>query len=127
MLGSLYFFIKFQGIEEVKEYDRLLTYGVLLSINLIGCILLLFIKKKQSQIIQLNDEISIKDEDKTNPLIALKKCLALFKTKKMILISIASFYTGCVQSFFYSVYPTAVAYTKHFGADSVRTLKFKKF
>lgn len=53
---------------------------------------------------------------------AFTRCFTLFKTKKMLLLCVACFYTGLEQSFFGGVYATAVAFTKHFGADSVKLI-----
>lgn len=38
----------------------------------------------------------------------------------MILLSIASVYTGWCQSFFFGVYPTSVGFTGRFGDDAKR-------
>ncbi|ODM90722.1 UNC93-like protein MFSD11 [Orchesella cincta] len=46
---------------------------------------------------------------------ALVQALRLFITPHMILLSIASVYTGWCQSFFFGVYPTAVGFTQRFG------------
>ena len=59
---------------------------------------------------------------KAKPLAAFTRCFTLFKTKKILLLSVASFYAGIEQSFFGGVYATAVAFTKHFGTDSVKLI-----
>ncbi|CAL8142309.1 unnamed protein product [Orchesella dallaii] len=51
---------------------------------------------------------------------ALVQALQLFITPNMILLSIASIYTGWCQSFFFGVYPTAVGFTQRFGDDAKR-------
>ena len=128
VLGSTYFFIAFQGVEEIQQQKRFLTYGVLLAINLAGCLSLLFLKaNKQEKIIDKQEksaDLSLNSEKihDGGMIVALRRCLAMFKTKKMILIIVASFYTGLEQSFFNAIYPAAVAATKHFGADSVKLI-----
>lgn len=65
------------------------------------------------------DEVAVKA---TNPLAAFTRCFTLFRTKKMLLLCVACFYTGIEQSFFGGVYATSVAYTKYFGVDSVKLI-----
>lgn len=65
-------------------------YLVLSIICAIGCFLLLLLKKTTTRAIT-TDLASL---DQTNPIVALKKCFKLVKTKKMLLLSISCFYTG---------------------------------
>lgn len=129
VLGSAYFFVAFQGVEVIQEQERFLTYGVLLAINLAGCISLLFLKRNKQEKIIDKHEMSIdqslnneKINADSNMMVALRRCFGLFKTRKMNLIIVASFYTGLEQSFFNAIYPAAIAFTKHFGADSVKLI-----
>lgn len=88
VLGSLYFFVQFEGIEAITERDRFLIYTVLLTIGLVGSVSFLILKTNtKDEII----DISIRN---ASPISALKRCFAMFKTKKMILLTIACFYTG---------------------------------
>lgn len=51
---------------------------------------------------------------------ALVLAVKLFITPHMLLLSVASVYTGWCQSFFFGVYPTSVGFTKAFGEDAKR-------
>lgn len=120
VLGSAYFFIAFQGVEEIQQKERYLTYAVLLAINMAGCLLLLFLRRNDKPK-TADQSISLKREE-NGMMAALRRMAGMFSTKKMLLIIVASFYTGLEQTFFNAIYPAAVAFTKHFGADSVKLI-----
>jgi len=51
---------------------------------------------------------------------ALKEAAQLFITPYMLLLSVASVFTGFGQSFWSGVYPTSVSFTNQFGGDAKR-------
>ena len=87
---------------------RFSTYLVLTITCAIGCFSLLFLKKTTSRTIT-SDSASA-----SGPLTAFKKCISLFRTRKMLLLSVACFYSGLELSFYGGVYPTAIAFTSSF-------------
>lgn len=95
IFGNLYCFYQFEGVIEIEPEIRIQTFTVLSIICLLGCIVCLFLKQSKS-ILHTSDSTAV---SRTNPISALKRCFGLFKSKKMIFISIASFYTGNFQSF----------------------------
>lgn len=81
-------------------------------------------KEKQVAIEAAQAKISSPTDPNASPFqlakSALIQALRLFITPNMILLSIASVYTGWCQSFFFGVYPTSVGFTKRFGDDAKR-------
>jgi len=111
--GSLVFgnlFVYFQLSEKgtipgvIEENVRFKIYFVLSTVCAIGCVLLLFLGKTTSRTITADPTIA----NQTDPLKAFKKCLKLFKTKKMLLLSVACFFSGLELSFYSGIYPSAI-------------------
>jgi hypothetical protein len=71
---------------------------------------------KETKTTPVSEEKSKTSSEKA--IFALKQAFRLFTTPYMLLLSIASIYTGWGQSFYFGVYSTAVGKTLQFGKDS---------
>lgn len=115
MLGSIYVYMEFNGVDEIDANKRIKTYIILLSFLLISAILLLFLKKTST---------SKKEDDSLSksPIDAFKSCFSLLKTKEIALLIIPFLYTGLQQSFYMGIYPAVLANSSIFGDDTVKLI-----
>ena len=86
IFGNLYFYFQYNGIEEIKEQDRIKTYSICIILLFLASVLFLFLKSNKS-------EFEISPSQKSS-LIAFKRCFRLLKSKEMLLLLIPCFYTG---------------------------------
>lgn len=122
VIGNLFCYFQFQDIKVISFKDRQRTYTVLSIIAFIGCIPFLFLKRDKSA-----DDSKINCHVEADPLTAFKNSFTLLKTKKMMMISVCSFYAGLEMSFYLSIYATAISYTKSFGPDSSKVSRSLTF
>ncbi|XP_015788110.1 UNC93-like protein MFSD11 [Tetranychus urticae] len=95
----------FQGKEHISVNTRTLLYSSLISVGIIGIMLTFFLKKP--------DEV-----EKSEPVFKVfGQAIKLMTTKRMALLCIFMLYTGLELSFFNTIYPTSVGYTKAFGVN----------
>ncbi|XP_022693543.1 UNC93-like protein MFSD11 isoform X2 [Varroa jacobsoni] len=99
------------GKEHIDKETRMLVYGGLLAVGIIGNLLMICFRRPP----QDNDD---EEETKTLFVNGIVNSFALLKTSKMLLLSIAFIYTGLELSFFSGVYSTAIGFTMEFGDDS---------
>ena len=105
VIGNVVVTYLFQGKEHIPTSTRTLLYSSLISFGMIGIILTFFLKKP--------DEV-----EKSEPVLKVfGQSVQLMTTKKMFLLVITIFYTGLELSFFNSIYPTSVGFTKAFGVN----------
>lgn len=110
--GNTLVFIKFYGLEKIDLETRRLIFWVLSCFASFGVLCMLGLKK--INVVEPEDTRSNLVLSKT----ALEKSLKLFSTKKMMLLSVTSIYTGIELSFYSGVYGTCVSYTSSFGKDA---------
>lgn len=92
VFGNLFLYSQLKGKREddIESFLRYRIYFVLSIVCGLGCLLLLGLGKTTSRTITADPTNS----SQTDPISAFKKCLRLFKTRKMLLLSIACFYSG---------------------------------
>ncbi|XP_022666487.1 UNC93-like protein MFSD11 isoform X2 [Varroa destructor] len=110
--GNIFVYFVLVGKEHIDKETRILVYGGLLAVGIIGNLLMICFRRPP----QDNDDEE--EEKKTLFVSGIVNSFALLKTSKMLLLSIAFIYTGLELSFFSGVYSTAIGFTMEFGDDS---------
>lgn len=87
ILGSFYFYFQYQGVEVIKDTDRVHTYCFFITILFVGAFLFLLLKKNQV-------DTQIKDQP------ILKKCFSIMRRKEMLIFSIGASFIGKLIFFF---------------------------
>ncbi|NXG12589.1 MFS11 protein, partial [Sakesphorus luctuosus] len=123
--GNLYIYFAWQGKTHISESDRRTVFIALTVISLVGTVLFFLIRKQE-------DTKAPGDEDSANEILgesssarnkmmravaAFKKSITLSFTKKMMLLSVTTGYTGLVLTFFSGVYGTCIGAVNRFGNE----------
>ena len=111
LFGNLFIYFSFSGNSEITNSLRLLVYGTLTVVGLLGSSLMIFLPKA----LNANEN---GHEKPSGPMESLMRSVQLIKTKQMAFISVTFFYTGIMQSFILGIYGTSIGNTKTFGSDS---------
>ena len=133
LFGNLFVYFTFAGSSEITNNLRLIVYGTLTAVGILGALLMLFLPRPLKE----SDEGTRTSENtasasaspappseasvaapKATPLESFLKSIELIKTKQMAILSITFFYTGIMQSFILGIYGTSIGNTKKFGSDS---------
>ncbi|KAG1707504.1 UNC93-like protein MFSD11 [Nymphon striatum] len=117
LFGNIFVYFMFAGEKVIKSQTRMYVYIVLTVVAGFGTILLLFLKTPSGDANLLTVQA---DRESNGPLQALKRSFELLKTKEMVLLSVAFFYTGLELSFFSGVYGTSIGFTQQLHADAKR-------
>ncbi|KAJ7406424.1 UNC93-like protein MFSD11 [Willisornis vidua] len=123
--GNLYIYFAWQGKTHISESDRRTVFIALTVISLVGTVLFFLIRKQE-------DTKAPGDEDSANEILgesssarntmmravdAFKNSITLSFTKKMMLLSVTTGYTGLVLTFFSGVYGTCIGAVNRFGNE----------
>lgn len=89
--GNLFVFFVFEGKEHIDHGTRTLVFWVLSIVAICGIVVLLLLPKPKGDEDDANQEIHY------GPVDAFINAMKLFATKKMLLLTVAFFYTGKEQ------------------------------
>jgi len=112
LFGNLFVYFEFQGEEEISLTTRLIVYGALSIVGILGIGLLFF----------LGSQSSSSAATTSTPKEAFLRSIGLLNYKHVWGLIVVFFYTGLFQSFYTGVYGTAIGNTKAFGADSQKLI-----
>ncbi|XP_045132438.1 UNC93-like protein MFSD11 isoform X2 [Portunus trituberculatus] len=107
LFGNIFVYYQFMGKEIIDQHTRMVVFIVLTVVGVIGVGVMCLLPKPGS-------EGGGRADDLGGPSTALRKSFALFKTKDMLLLSFAFFYTGIALSFFSGVYSACLSSTLRF-------------
>jgi MFS family permease len=121
LFGNLFVYFEFRGETRITKSTRLVVYGVLTGVGILGGLLLLVLRTPSRR---HSADISTSQDERSSsgPMQALVKSFRLIKTRKMILLCVTFFYTGLELSFFSGVYGTAIGSTKSLGSDAQKLI-----
>ncbi|XP_042240737.1 UNC93-like protein MFSD11 isoform X1 [Homarus americanus] len=108
LFGNIFVFYQFMGKDIIDKTTRNVVFSVLTAVGVIGVGVMCALPKPGA------GGSGRADESLGSPFNALKKSLALFKTKDMLLLSATFFYTGIELSFFSGVYSACLSATLRF-------------
>lgn len=124
LFGNLFVYFTFAGSSEITNDLRLIVYGTLTAVGILGALLMLFLPRALEQDATSSGNTSSSQPGapsvaaRATPLESFLKSIELIKTKQMALMSATFFYTGIMQSFILGIYGTSIGNTKQFGSDS---------
>ncbi|XP_058827381.1 UNC93-like protein MFSD11 isoform X2 [Topomyia yanbarensis] len=113
--GNLLVFFLFQGKMHIDKNTRTLVFSILASIAVIGIGLLSALKVSNSSLRPTDDGIP---EVHQSPKQAFISAVRLFKTTRMLMLSVSFVYTGLILSFFSGVYGACIGFTRAIGEQA---------
>uniref|UniRef100_A0A8C5SHN9 UNC93-like protein MFSD11 n=1 Tax=Laticauda laticaudata TaxID=8630 RepID=A0A8C5SHN9_LATLA len=122
--GNLYIYFAWQGKTYISESDRRTVFISLTVISLVGT-LLFFLIRTPNETISEEEESSaetiadnMSGQSKTSRAMdAIKRSFKLCATKRILLLSVPTAYTGLELTFFSGVYGTCIGAIKKFGVE----------
>ncbi|XP_037730204.1 UNC93-like protein MFSD11 [Drosophila subpulchrella] len=109
-IGNLFVYYQFQDKTRIDKETRNLVIGVLTVIAILGIVFLAALRFMADNA-EHDNELEQKHTGCGQAMYALKSAGQLFLTKKMLLLSLAFFYTGLELSFFSGVFGSAIGFT----------------
>ncbi|XP_017103381.2 UNC93-like protein MFSD11 [Drosophila bipectinata] len=109
-IGNLFVYYQFQDKTRIDKETRNLVIGVLTLIAVLGIVFLAALRYMADNA-EHDNELEQKHTGCGQAMYALKSAGQLFFTKKMLLLSLAFFYTGLELSFFSGVFGSAIGFT----------------
>ncbi|BFF92673.1 UNC93-like protein MFSD11 [Drosophila madeirensis] len=109
-IGNLFVYYQFQDKTRIDKETRNLVIGVLTVIAVLGIVFLAALRSMPDNA-EHDNELEQKHTGWDQAMYALKSAGQLFFTKKMLLLSLAFFYTGLELSFFSGVFGSAIGFT----------------
>ncbi|XP_017026609.1 UNC93-like protein MFSD11 isoform X2 [Drosophila kikkawai] len=109
-IGNLFVYYQFQDKTVIDKETRNLVIGVLTVIAILGIVFLAALRFMADNA-EHDNELEQKHTGCGQAMYALKSAGQLFCTKKMLLLSLAFFYTGLELSFFSGVFGSAIGFT----------------
>ncbi|XP_017110456.1 UNC93-like protein MFSD11 [Drosophila elegans] len=109
-IGNLFVYYQFQDKTHIDKETRNLVIGVLTVIAVLGIVFLAALRFMADNA-EHDNELEQKHTGCGQAMYALKSAGQLFLTKKMLLLSLAFFYTGLELSFFSGVFGSAIGFT----------------
>ncbi|XP_039492992.1 UNC93-like protein MFSD11 [Drosophila santomea] len=109
-IGNLFVYYQFQDKTRIDKETRNLVIGVLTVIAVLGIVFLAALRFMPDNA-EHDNELEQKHTGCGQAIYALKSAGQLFLTKKMLLLSLAFFYTGLELSFFSGVFGSAIGFT----------------
>ncbi|XP_017076811.1 UNC93-like protein MFSD11 [Drosophila eugracilis] len=109
-IGNLFVYYQFQDKTVIDKETRNLVIGVLTVIAILGIVFLAALRFMADNA-EHDNELEQKHTGCGHAIYALKSAGQLFLTKKMLLLSLAFFYTGLELSFFSGVFGSAIGFT----------------
>ncbi|XP_017000333.2 UNC93-like protein MFSD11 [Drosophila takahashii] len=109
-IGNLFVYYQFQDKTRIDKETRNLVIGVLTVIAILGIVFLAALRFMADNA-EHDNELEQKHTGCGQAIYALKSAGQLFLTKKMLLLSLAFFYTGLELSFFSGVFGSAIGFT----------------
>ncbi|EDV49356.1 UNC93-like protein MFSD11 [Drosophila erecta] len=109
-IGNLFVYYQFQDKTRIDKETRNLVIGVLTVIAILGIVFLAALRFMPDNA-EHDNELEQKHTGCGQAIYALKSAGQLFLTKKMLLLSLAFFYTGLELSFFSGVFGSAIGFT----------------
>ncbi|XP_016953976.1 UNC93-like protein MFSD11 [Drosophila biarmipes] len=109
-IGNLFVYYQFQDKTRIDKETRNLVIGVLTVIAILGIVFLAALRFMADNA-EHDNELEQKHTGCGQAIYALKSAGQLFLTKKMLLLSMAFFYTGLELSFFSGVFGSAIGFT----------------
>uniref|UniRef100_A0A914YQ69 UNC93-like protein MFSD11 n=1 Tax=Panagrolaimus superbus TaxID=310955 RepID=A0A914YQ69_9BILA len=107
--------------DDISKSKVRILYTVFTAVTLAGAVILALLR------IPKEDRL-ISDESEETPKPTQKELLVstfkLLATKRMMFLSIAFMYTGIELSFWSSIYPTCISYTKDLGTNTKKFIAF---
>ncbi|KAM8825416.1 UNC93-like protein MFSD11 isoform 1-T2 [Synchiropus picturatus] len=129
--GNLYIYCSWHGHVHITDKDRQSVFVTLTVISLVGCFLFFLIRKTVSESGALDEGDAAPDSSEdsstssvplpglcSQALDAFVKAGKVLVTKEMLLLSLASAYTGLELTFYSGVYGTCIGAMTRFGQDA---------
>uniref|UniRef100_A0A670XY24 UNC93-like protein MFSD11 n=1 Tax=Pseudonaja textilis TaxID=8673 RepID=A0A670XY24_PSETE len=120
--GNLYIYFAWQGKTYISESDRRTVFISLTVISLVGTVLFFLIRTPEETISE--EEESTAETIADNILIkyfhfafSVERSFKLCATKRILLLSVTTAYTGLELTFFSGVYGTCIGAIKKFGVE----------
>ncbi|XP_044765194.1 UNC93-like protein MFSD11 isoform X2 [Coccinella septempunctata] len=108
LFGNLFVYIKFDGQEDYIEKDvRTMVIWVLSGLAMAGVVVFFFLPNPPKS----SDDAVQTEEPVPGPMEVFKEAMKLFVTPRMLMLSLAFFYSGIELGFYSGVYSTAVGAT----------------
>ncbi|XP_052867864.1 UNC93-like protein MFSD11 isoform X1 [Anopheles cruzii] len=111
--GNLLVFFTFQGKTHIDEETRTIVFSVLIVVGILGTIMLACLRHPAT-----DHNAPIELTQAVRPKEAFINAIRLFKTKRMMLLSITFVYTGLSLSFFSGVYGSSIGFTNAIGTSA---------
>uniref|UniRef100_A0A2D4PUC6 UNC93-like protein MFSD11 n=1 Tax=Micrurus surinamensis TaxID=129470 RepID=A0A2D4PUC6_MICSU len=122
--GNLYIYFAWQGKTYISESDRRTVFISLTVISLVGTVLFFLIRtpeetnSEEEENTAENIADSMSGQSKTSRAMdAIKRSFKLCATKRILLLSVPTAYTGLELTFFSGVYGTCIGAIKKFGVE----------
>ncbi|NXL91148.1 MFS11 protein, partial [Alectura lathami] len=123
--GNLYIYFAWQGKTYISESDRRTVFIALTVTSLVGTVLFFLIRKQEDTKApgeeDSADEILGNSSSSQNKIeravAAFKRSIKLSFTKKILLLSVTTAYTGLELTFFSGVYGTCIGAVNRFGTE----------
>ncbi|XP_034264443.1 UNC93-like protein MFSD11 isoform X2 [Pantherophis guttatus] len=122
--GNLYIYFAWQGKTYISESDRRTVFISLTVISLVGTVLFFLIRtpektnSEEEETTAENIADSMSGQSKTSRAMdAIKRSFKLCATRRILLLSVPTAYTGLELTFFSGVYGTCIGAIKKFGAE----------
>ncbi|ETE72479.1 UNC93-like protein MFSD11 [Ophiophagus hannah] len=122
--GNLYIYFAWQGKTYISESDRRTVFISLTVISLVGTVLFFLIRtpeetnSEEEETTAENIADSMSGQSKTSRAMdAIKRSFKLCATKRILLLSVPTAYTGLELTFFSGVYGTCIGAIKKFGVE----------
>ncbi|KAK7002887.1 UNC93-like protein MFSD11 [Biomphalaria glabrata] len=124
LFGNLYSYFVFQGKTEITDSERFKLFAALSAAGLAGSLCLLLLRRPRMA--DSSDSIGSLNasaiQSPLTPLESLKKSFQLFRSKEMMLLSLAFAYSGIAMTFFSGVYGASISHNLHFGDSAIGLL-----
>ncbi|XP_050084205.1 UNC93-like protein MFSD11 [Anopheles aquasalis] len=111
--GNLLVFFTFQGKTHIDVETRTIVFSVLVAVGILGTVMLSCLRRPIA-----DQDAATELTAPATPKQAFVDAIQLFKTKRMILLSITFVYTGLSLSFFSGVYGSSVGFTTAIGTSA---------
>ncbi|KAK9891515.1 hypothetical protein WA026_014751 [Henosepilachna vigintioctopunctata] len=107
LFGNLFVYYKFDGQDYIEKSVRTVVIWVLSALAIGGAVVFFFLPNPP----KISDDEVRTEEPTSGPLEVFKKAVKLFQTPRMLMLSLAYFYSGIELGFYSGVYSTAVGAT----------------
>uniref|UniRef100_A0A182YR78 UNC93-like protein MFSD11 n=1 Tax=Anopheles stephensi TaxID=30069 RepID=A0A182YR78_ANOST len=112
--GNLLVFFTFQGKTHIDETTRSIVFAVLIAVAIVGLVMLTCLRRPSAN----DGDVPVELGAEVRPREAFLNAIRLFRTPRMILLSITFVYTGLALSFFSGVYGSSIGFTNAIGTSA---------